>query len=52
MIHVGEMHIGAFKDDEDIEGFPFKTYKQSSDIPKYVKSVVKREKRGKNRKSN
>ena len=47
MIHVGEMHIGAFKDDEDIEGFPFKTYKQSSDIPKYVKSVVKREKRGK-----
>ena len=47
MIHVGEMHIGAFEDVKDIEGFPFKTYKQSSDISKYVKSVVKREKRGK-----
>ena len=47
MIHVGEMHIGAFEDVKDIEGFPFKTYKQSSDISKYVKNVVKREKRGK-----
>ena len=47
MIHVGEMHIGAFEDVKDIEGFPFKTYKQSSDISKYVKNVVKREKREK-----
>ena len=28
--------------DKDIHGFPFKTYKQSSDITKYIKSVVKR----------
>ena len=47
MIHVGEMHIGAFEDVKDIEGFPFKTYKQNSDISKYVKNVVKREKREK-----
>ena len=36
-----------FKDKKDIEGFPFKKYKQSSDISKYVKNVVKREKREK-----
>jgi len=42
MIHVGEMYSEDWEDDEDIEGFSFKTYKQSSDITKYVKSVVKR----------
>ena len=42
MIHVGEMYSEDWEDDEDIHGLPFKTYKQSSDITKYVKSVVKR----------
>ena len=47
MIHVGENAYGAFEDDKDIEGFPFKRYKKSSDITKYVKNVVKKEKSGK-----
>ena len=42
MIHVGEMYSEDWEGDKDIHGFPFKTYKQSSDITKYIKSVVKR----------
>lgn len=42
MIHVGEVYSEDWEGDEDIHGFPFKTYKRSSDITKYVKSVVKR----------
>jgi len=42
MIHVGEMYSEDWEDDEDIHGFPFKTYKQSSDITTYIKNIVKR----------
>ena len=42
MIHVGEMYSEDWEGDKDIHGFPFKTYKQSSDITKYIKNVVKR----------
>jgi len=42
MIHVGEMYGEDWEDDEDIHGFPFKTYKQSSDITTYIKNIVKR----------
>ena len=42
MIHVGEMYSDDFEGDEDIEGFSFKTYKQSSDITKYIENIVKR----------
>ena len=42
MIHVGEMYSEDWEDDEDIEGFSFKTYKQSSDITKYIENIVKR----------
>ena len=42
MIHVGEMFSEDWEDDKDIHGFPFKTYKQSSDITTYIKNIVKR----------
>ena len=42
MIHVGEMYSEDWEDDGDIHGFPFKTYKQSSDITTYIKNIVKR----------
>ena len=42
MIHVGEMYSDDFEGDEDIEGFSFKSYKQSSDITKYIENIVKR----------
>lgn len=42
MIHVGEMYSEDWEGDEDIHGFPFKTYKRSSDITKYIESIVKR----------
>ena len=46
-VSTGGRVVTRWLDVKDIEGFPFKTYKQSSDISKYVKNVVKREKREK-----
>ena len=44
MIHVGEMYSEDWEDDEDIHGFPFKTYKQSSNITTYIRNKVIKEK--------
>ena len=39
MIHVGENAYGAFEDDEDIEGFPFKKYPIIQDVLKVLGSI-------------